>query len=118
VGNRGRVGSAIEDGSGGKSTTGQVRNRGRVGWVIDDEWGVGNRRVGTRGPKKQRSSSPSFFVSSGVRETAAEQIFSIYLLISGTLSLAFLLLFICFHHVRFLPPSIIYNLVSVSVASI
>lgn len=40
MGNRGRVGSAIEDGSGGKSTTGQVRNRGRVGWVIDDEWGL------------------------------------------------------------------------------
>ncbi len=36
MGNRGRVGSAIEDGSGGKSTTGQVRNRGRVGWEIDD----------------------------------------------------------------------------------
>jgi len=67
----------------GNRTTGQVRNGGRVGWVIDDEWGVGNRRVGTRGPKKQRSSSPSFFVSSGVRETAAEQIFSIYLLISA-----------------------------------
>ncbi len=39
MGNRGRARSVIEDGSGGKSTTGQVRNRGRVGWLIDDGWG-------------------------------------------------------------------------------
>ncbi len=82
MGNRRRAGSVIEDGSGGKSTTGQVRNRGRGRVGNRRRVGVGNRRVGTRGPKKQRSSSPSF-LSALVFERLQEEIFSIYLLLSA-----------------------------------
>lgn len=109
--------SAVEDGSGGKSTTGQVRNRGRVGWVIDDEWGLVIDGLVQAARRNSGHRLLPFLSALVCPRDCSRAIFSINLLISAH-SLAFLLLFICFHHVRFLPPSIIYNLVSVSVASI